>query len=104
MLLALGLNQQLLGFAFGIKCCVDEFDLASTFRNGRLTGREYGLLSGDNQRPGLLGGGLGLGLLTRVVGNGDCPHLLGNLQRLAPLNLQPLQLNLALNSRLVDRK
>src|SRR5205807_7967379 len=64
---------------------------------------EHALLLGHGPRARLVGGGLRFGLELRLLGDGDGPLLLGELDRLAPLDLERLDLPLARDALLLDR-
>src|SRR5437773_11858557 len=64
---------------------------------------EHALLLGHGPRARLVGGGLRFGLELRLLGDGDGPLLLGELDRLAPLDLEGLDLPLARDALLLDR-
>src|SRR5947207_12745293 len=64
---------------------------------------EHALLLGHGLRARLVGGGLRLGLELRLLGDGDGALLLGELDGLAPVDLERLDVALAGDAFLLDR-
>ena len=80
----------------------DLDQLAALGRLGVARG-EHALLLGHGLRARLVGGGLRLGLELRLLGDGDGALLLGELDGLAPLDLEGFDLALARDPVLLDR-
>ena len=89
--------------ALGLLLGHDQLDALAPLRHLGLAGGEDLLLRRHRERPRLVGRRLRLGLRPRLLGDGDRPLLLGQLDRLAALDLELLDVALLGDALLLDR-
>src|SRR5205823_12737806 len=102
-LLGLGSNLDADRIALGILGGFDELDLLLPFGNLDLARRKYLLLSGNHLGARRFGHRLGLRLRPRLFGNRDGALLLGDLEKLAALDFEALDIAFASDPLGFDR-
>ena len=102
-LLGLGGHAQQHAFALGLARGLDQQHLLLAFGHLGLARGEHALLLGHGAGTRLVGGGAGLALGLALPGDLDRALLLGELERLAPLDLLALDLALLGDALLLER-